>query len=704
MTEAFYVAQFHAALETIAAALAIAILLSSLDDLFIDLWYWTRRILRWFTLERRGRVRPLTPEQLRDKPEQRIAIMVPAWKESDVIASMVENLVQVLDYQQYVVFIGTYCNDQETIDEAERVCRRYRQVQRVEVPHPGPTCKADCLNHVVHAIFEHERKTGTEFAGVVLHDSEDVLHPLELRFFNYLLPRKDMIQLPVASLERKLTEWVAGTYMDEFAESHGKEMVVRESLAGMVPSAGVGTCFSRRALLALIGETQDEPFNTASLTEDYDVGMRLQAIGMQSIFGLFPVTYRVRRQGWRGDPQEVELHAPLSVREYFPDSFRAAYRQKSRWVLGIGLQGWHQIPWRGRSMAARYLMLHDRKGVVTSFMSIAAYVVLLQFLLLQAGGLAGWWPAMPSTLFAEGSAWVDLLWVNAAFFALRGAQRAWFTARLYGWRHGLMSVPRMAVGNFVNCMAVARAWRLYVVSVILGKKLAWDKTAHDFPTADALGRTRQRLGELLQTWQAVEPGHLEQALHEQNVTQAPLGRVLVSNGWLDEETLAEAIACQASLPRVQLTPELVREHADALPLEEATRHRALFVGRSDAGEPMLAVAGPLPEEALAAIARHLGAAPVQRIARDSEVAEGLQMLCEAAGAVAAPVEASLPEVIAVEGGVEREDYENAVRDYRPEEHGLVGEFLVERGVVVAGMIEKALQRQRELAAGAAASA
>ena len=33
---------------------------------------------------------------------------------------------------------------------------------------------------------------------MVLHDSEDVLHPLELKFFNYLLPRKDMIQLPVA--------------------------------------------------------------------------------------------------------------------------------------------------------------------------------------------------------------------------------------------------------------------------------------------------------------------------------------------------------------------------------------------------------------------------------------------------------------------------------------------------------------------------
>jgi adsorption protein B len=130
----------------------------------------------------------------------------------------------------------------------------------------------------VQVIFAHQRAVGIEFAGVVLRDSEDVLHPLELKFFNFLLSRKDMIQVPVASLERGLSEWVAGTYVDEFAESHGKEMLVRESISATVPSAGVGTCFSRRALAALVGTTHNHPFNTESLTEDYDVGMRLQAL------------------------------------------------------------------------------------------------------------------------------------------------------------------------------------------------------------------------------------------------------------------------------------------------------------------------------------------------------------------------------------------------------------------------------------------
>ncbi|MEG1680722.1 MAG: glycosyltransferase, partial [Stenotrophomonas sp.] len=230
-------ANYYAGLEKAALVLAVLILLSSLDDLFIDVWYWTRLVWRKLTVLKRSSYRPLSATDLLARDQQPIAIMVPAWAEYDVIAQMVENMIDVLDYQEYVVFVGTYPNDSHTIAEVERMRRRYRRLQRVEVPHDGPTCKADCLNWLVLSIFDYEKRNGIEFAGVVLHDSEDVLHPLELRFYNYLLPRKDMIQLPVTSLDREWYELVAGTYMDEFAEWHAKDLVVRESLSGTVPSA-----------------------------------------------------------------------------------------------------------------------------------------------------------------------------------------------------------------------------------------------------------------------------------------------------------------------------------------------------------------------------------------------------------------------------------------------------------------------------------
>ena len=397
MAWSLFAANYYDALEILVAIIAVLIFVSSIDDLFIDLWYWTRRIFRSLTVKRTHA--RLTTEQLREKGEQTLAIMVPAWLEYDVIAAMIENMVEVLEYQHYVVFVGTYVNDPETIAEVERMRRRYKQLQRVEVSHAGPTCKADCLNSVIDAIFAYEQKHAMEFAGVVLHDSEDVLHPLELKFFNYLLPRMDMIQLPVASLERDWFELVAGTYMDEFAESHAKDMVVRESVAGVVPSAGVGTCFSRRALRALCDTTQNNPFNTDSLTEDYDVGNRLAQLGMQAIFGVFPVTYRVARTSWfhTVKRREILIHMPLCVREFFPDTFRMAYRQKARWVLGIGLQSWEQIKWQG-SFAARYLLLHDRKGTVTAIVNVLGYLLVVQFVFaLVAAATVGWsggatWP------------------------------------------------------------------------------------------------------------------------------------------------------------------------------------------------------------------------------------------------------------------------------------------------------------------------
>jgi adsorption protein B len=698
----FLTANYYAALEISAAVVAIVILISAADDFFFDVWYWARRLYRKFTIERKST--PLTVAQLRERDEQPIAIMVPAWLEYDVIAHMIENMVAVLDYRRYVIFVGTYVNDRATIEEVERMRGRYKQLHRVEVPHAGPTCKADCLNWVVKAIFAYERARDMEFAGVVLHDSEDVLHPLELKFFNYLLPRKDMIQLPVASLEREWYELVAGTYMDEFAESHAKDMLVRESVAGTVPSAGVGTCFSRRALLGLQAETGGEPFNDASLTEDYEVGTRLSQMGMQTIFARFPVQFTVQRKPWfsNGPGTTQTLEVPLSVREFFPDTFRQAYRQKARWVLGIGLQSWEQIGWKG-SLAARYLLLRDRKGIVTAFVSMLAYALALQFMLFSAATTFHLWQIFYPPLLAGDGWWRTVLLLNALAMINRCAHRYYFTAQLYGWRHGLMSLPRMVVSNFVNFMAVARAWRLFLLYLFAGKALAWDKTMHDFPSEDRLAMPRRRLGDLLKTWQAVDDATLERALEEQRRTHLPLGTVMVSHGWLDEETLAEALAYQENLPRVRLDKETVEQHAALLPGELATRLRALYIGE-DAVDgrrvARIAVASALGDEARAELEAALGLPSFPMIARESEIAAGLRLLHGQRNAFDKnQTEAKVPLLgdLLIGGGLlSREVFDAAMRRYRPDRHGRIGDYLVAQSVISRDAIEQAVREQRRL--------
>lgn len=701
---AIYFASYYTALEHVAAVAAVIILISSIDDLFIDAWYWARKIYRKLTVERRRHYTPLSAAQLMQRDEQALAIMVPAWLEYDVIAQMIENMVSVLDYHHYVVFVGTYKNDAATITEVERMRRRYRQLKRVEVPHDGPTCKADCLNWVIQAIFQHEQQENMEFAGVILHDSEDVLHPMELRFFNYLLPRKDMIQLPVMSLERNWYELVAGTYMDEFAEWHAKDLVVRESVSGMVPSAGVGTCFSRKALLALCAQTKNEPFNTESLTEDYDVGNRLGAMGMQSIFARFDVQFRARRKTWFGfgPERELLLNMPLCVREYFPDTFRTAYRQKARWVLGIGLQSWEQLGWQG-SWINKYLLFRDRKGIVTSFVSIIAYLLFFQFMLFYLAGQAGWWQLRFPPIFAPDSWLMLVATLTAVALGLRVVQRVYFVTRLYGWEHGLMSIPRMVIGNVINFLAVCRAWRIYIGYLMLGKRMVWDKTMHDFPSAAQLTQKRLRLGELLTSWQAVDAGKLESALDDQRRHQTPLGRILVAKGWLDDETLAEAISFQSELPRATLSEAVVKAGVALLPLELSVRWRTLAIGSGvnpedpAASALHIAVANPLLPAALEHIRNATGQVPLQFIVRESEIVAALRLL-SGSNAGALPGAAPLLGDILIENNlISRTEFDTALNEYRPDRDGRIGDYLVNQGVVSRAGIESALTEQRRRA-------
>lgn len=687
----YWLAHYYSFLEVATIVVAILILISSLDDLFIDLWYWSRRIFRSFTAGRK--YRPLTAEQLIARDEQPLAIMVPAWLEYDVIAPMIENMVSTLDYQNYVVFVGTYINDQRTIDEVERMRRRYKQLHRVEVPHAGPTCKADCLNWVIQAIFLHEKTHGMTFAGVVLHDSEDVLHPLELRLFNYLLPRKDMIQLPVVSLERNWYEWVAGTYMDEFAEWHGKDLVVRESMSDTVPSAGVGTCFSHRALRVLAGETQNMPFNTDSLTEDYDVGARLAKVGMNAIFVRFPVEYRVLRKSWFRKPYESTLKMPLCVREFFPDTFRTAFRQKARWTLGIGLQGWEQMGWNG-SLANRYLLFRDRKGIITAFVSIIAYLILVQLLALIILRQSGLWDTSFPTPFETNGFIKYLLLANGIALAWRVIHRCYFTGVLYGWQHALLSIPRMVVGNFVNFMAASRAWKMFIVGKVMNRKLVWDKTMHDFPSTDLVAVAPRKLGSVLLSWQAINDSNLQSALAEQQTRQLPLGRILLNNGWLDDETLAEAIAFQNDLPRVFDVASKAELATPVLADEFALRWRVVPLGLSPEGRPQVAVASPLSVEGLEEISTELGSEPVQLIARESEIISQLRQL-DASDDRALP-HASAPllgDLLIEMGLLDRTVFNNAMLHYKPQQHGRIGDYLVDIGVLPRATIEQAVARQ-----------
>lgn len=457
-------------LKVIAITLAVIMFISGLDDFFIDVVYWVRRIKRKLSVYRR--YPRMSYRELYKPDEKPLAIMVPAWNETGVIGNMAELAATTLDYENYHIFVGTYPNDPDTQRDVDEVCARFPNVHKVVCARPGPTSKADCLNNVLDAITQFERSANFAFAGFILHDAEDVISPMELRLFNYLVERKDLIQIPVYPFEREWTHFTSMTYIDEFSELHGKDVPVREALAGQVPSAGVGTCFSRRAVTALLADGDGIAFDVQSLTEDYDIGFRLKEKGMTEIFVRFPVVDEAKEREQRKFLQHARTSNMICVREYFPDTFSTAVRQKSRWIIDIVFQGFKTHKWTS-SLTLNYFLWRDRKGAISNFVSFLAMLVMIQLLLLLA--YESLWPdAWHFLSIFSGSAWLmTLLWLNFGLMVNRIVQRVIFVTGYYGLTQGLLSVLRLFWGNLINFMANWRALK-QVLQHGDPRRVAWE--------------------------------------------------------------------------------------------------------------------------------------------------------------------------------------------------------------------------------------
>lgn len=442
--------------------LAVPIALSGMDDLLIDCLSHARTLKRRLTVYRtNARCSCVDLPRTAQRPT---ALLIPAWREADVIADMLAALRASLDYSAYRVILGTYPNDRATRDAARAVDPKARWLEIVVLPHAGPTSKADCLNAVWRGALALERRMGRPFELFVLHDAEDVVHRDELTIFSYLADRADMVQLPVVPLPGRWHEMVAGHYCDEFAEAHQKDLVLREGLAGGVPSPGVGCALTRSAMLALAGAS-GEPFSRESLTEDYDLALRLLRMGRRSIF------VRLTAQANGG------AAAVVATREYFPSRFSAAVRQKARWLIGIGLQGWRRQGWHG-SFWHRYMLLRDRKAILAAFLTAAAYGLALTVAAYESAVWAGVLPDRPLVAWDSPLAW--LLTGNLVLLLNRLLHRVYYVARLYGLGEGLLAVPRLVMANAINFFAAARAVRLYLRHRLTGRPLRWDKTTHRF--------------------------------------------------------------------------------------------------------------------------------------------------------------------------------------------------------------------------------
>jgi adsorption protein B len=533
--------------------LALVILISGLDDLTLDcvcLWAWLRSHFS-------GRAAAVSPIQGPREPvpiQKRIAIFVPLWHEYGVIAGMVEHNVSVINYSNYHFFIGAYPNDDPTLDAIRELENRFRHVHLAVCPHYGPTSKADCLNWIYQRMLLFEEHHESRFDIIITHDAEDLIHPEAFSHINAYADDFDMVQIPVLPLPTPLRDLVHGIYCDEFAEWQLKDMPARQLMNSFIPSNGVGTGYTRRALEMLAMAEHNLIFEPACLTEDYENGLRLHKLACKQMF------------------VPIAKHAAsiVATREFFPRTVRSAIRQRSRWILGIGLQSWERHGWRG-SLPEVYWFWRDRKGLFGHPLSLLSNFVFLY------GAFT--WVAARSTGAPWGIAKYSLhpvlLLATFAFQVVQTGVRMGCSARLYGPKFALAVPLRSVCGNWINTIATWRAVRSYMRARIRHEPLVWVKTEHAYPSRSALIEHKRKLGEILVGSAYADESAVLRALE----TQPPgmrLGEHLVLLGIITEDELYEALSLQQSLPSGRLEPWVISTNiARALPRRVVREWRVL---------------------------------------------------------------------------------------------------------------------------------
>ncbi len=426
-----------------------------LDDFIVDFLAWALGC----------RPTELSREELRamlSAEEKRIAILVASWKESGVLRKMVRGNSRTIRYRNYEFVLGVYPNDPDTLAEAEELAEQYPNVRVVVNSLPGPTSKGQMLNEMVRASERLSRSQGIRYDGYLIHDSEDLIHRYALSVVSWQLGFSDFIQIPIFSLPVEKSEFVAGTYIDEFSEYHTKDILLRHRLGASIPSAGVGTALSSRLVAVYLRAQDGNLLNEKSLTEDYELGV---STSRHKLISSFACHY------FRNEKDEIEY---IATREYFPKSFTRSIRQKTRWTMGIAFQGFKNLGWEGK-LVEKYFLYRDRKGPYTH-------------LLVASGWLFFFYCAYRSLSqpeFALALSGAPLLYFgfafNAFFMLNRILQRMYCVSQVYGFPMALVGIVRLPIVNLINAVSGFQAIQQYARSRVFGYALTWSKTEHELP-------------------------------------------------------------------------------------------------------------------------------------------------------------------------------------------------------------------------------
>lgn len=511
-------------------------------------------------------------DALRKTPPKMLAVSIAAWHEANVIGDVITNFLNTADYPKsmYHLFVGVYPNDPDTIAAVQKISETFPNVHPIINCMEGPTTKAQNINHVIRQIKFFEKENDIRFASLTVHDSEDVIHTYELLATNYLIDKHDALQFPVfpimemprfGNFFRQLT---TATYADEFAENHYISMVERRNMKAFVPCAGTGFAISRKCIEEF-GDEDVLPSN--SLTEDYLLSLLLykKGIAFEYVLDRLP---RVMKNG------RIRTDF-ITTRSLFPNTFKAAIRQKTRWTYGITMQSVSMkdvFISKGVSFAGRYSFYKDLKAKIINLLPLLGYIASIYCI------LAFFFDLTP--LYTKDSPVYYMAMAVFVMMIIRQLFRGYALYHVYGFRSvffGCLIPPlfpiRLIYGNIINFVATARAFRLKLFGdkstnkkmtgehkAKTKKEVKWSKTDHEFLSRDQLRRYRRMLGDTLIVQGYITAKQFNKALKYADKEHGQkIGTYLIENGVITEEQMVRALG---HVKHIQFIPDEVLRKLD----------------------------------------------------------------------------------------------------------------------------------------------
>jgi len=431
-------------MEWIVLLLAVTYLLLSIDSLWIDWLVWRKKIRPTYVTE-------TDLKKIEKEPEKKILIFVPAWREAKIIQRMLRGNLENIHYQNYQFIVGCYPNDMATCRSIWEIAKDSKKVSCVLNERPGPTSKGQMLNLMVQ-----EALNGVfgSFDIILFQDSEDIIHPESLKLINTSAKQHSFIQLPVFSFLISQRFTAGAVYMEEFAEAHSRDLLVRNYVRAAIPSAGVGTAITRMALHRIQNAQKGKCFDEKCLTEDYQLGVRAHELGISQYFLCCFKKDKLGNKDW------------IATREYFPKSYVRSVKQKARWIQGITLESFKDLGWFG-SKSNRLFLWRDRKALLANCLGMVGLGNLVYLPFCEGFSL---------NLEVQ-----SLLFLNGLCFVWRFLFRHQAFSQVYQRRNYLALLLRYPLSILVNGGAGFLALKNYSVSQFKKQPSPWVKTDHEIP-------------------------------------------------------------------------------------------------------------------------------------------------------------------------------------------------------------------------------